>query len=120
VEKKLTEPTTIKSHKVAASEENPEYLVHSDKTGARAAHKPEALTSLDRPDEVEPESSSKKRDREEKEEGSEEKEKEEKDDEANEEDVPSDQKKAKLDDSEDKAAQAPAEEIRQEQAASNE
>merc|ERR1711879_499917 len=62
VEKKLTEPTSIKIHKVAASEENPEYLVHSDKTGARAAHKPEALTSLDRPEEVE---QSKKREREE-------------------------------------------------------
>lgn len=43
VEKKLTEPTDIKSHHVAASEENPEYLVKSDKTGKEAAHKPEAL-----------------------------------------------------------------------------
>ena len=44
VEKKLTKPMTIKSHKVAASPENPEYLVKSDKTGAEAAHKPEQLT----------------------------------------------------------------------------
>lgn len=43
VEKKLTSPTHIKSHKVAASPENPEYLVRSDKTGAKAAHKPESL-----------------------------------------------------------------------------
>ena len=43
VKKKLTEPTDIKGHHVAASEENPEYLVESEKTGAQAAHKPEAL-----------------------------------------------------------------------------
>ena len=44
VEKKLTSPTSIKSHKVAASPDDPEYLVKSDKTGAKAAHKPDALT----------------------------------------------------------------------------
>jgi hypothetical protein len=43
VKKKLTKPTDIKSHHVAASSENPEYLVQSDKTGAQAAHKPGAL-----------------------------------------------------------------------------
>lgn len=43
VEKKLTEPTDIKSHHVAASKDNPEYLVKSDKTGKEAAHKPDAL-----------------------------------------------------------------------------
>jgi hypothetical protein len=43
VEKKLTEPTEIKGHHVAASQENPEYLVKSDKTGKKAAHKPESL-----------------------------------------------------------------------------
>ena len=43
VEKKLTAPMKIKSHKVKASPENPEYLVKSDKTGAEAAHKPEEL-----------------------------------------------------------------------------
>ena len=43
VEKKLTEPTEIKKHHVAASQENPEYLVKSDKTGQEAAHKPESL-----------------------------------------------------------------------------
>ena len=43
VEKKLTSPTHIKDHKVAASKDNPEYLVRSSKTGAKAAHKPESL-----------------------------------------------------------------------------
>ena len=43
VKKKLTAPTKIKSHKVAASEENPEYLVELDKSGKRAAHKAESL-----------------------------------------------------------------------------
>ena len=43
VEKKLTEPTEIKGHHVAASQDNPEYLVKSDKTGKVAAHKPESL-----------------------------------------------------------------------------
>ena len=41
--KKLTSPTRIKGHKVAASEDNPEYIVRSDKTGAKAAHKPTEL-----------------------------------------------------------------------------
>jgi hypothetical protein len=43
VEKKLTAPTDIKGHHVAACEENPEYLVRSDKTGKQAAHKPQSL-----------------------------------------------------------------------------
>ncbi len=43
VEQKLTKPTTIKGHHVAASPENPEYLVTSEKTGATAAHKPGSL-----------------------------------------------------------------------------
>lgn len=43
VEKKLTEAIEIKGHHVAASEENPEYLVKSNKTGKEAAHKPDAL-----------------------------------------------------------------------------
>lgn len=44
--KKQTTPTSIKGHKVAASRENPEYIVESDKSGKRAAHKPEALKKL--------------------------------------------------------------------------
>lgn len=43
VKKKLTAPTEIKGHHVAASADNPEYLVVSDKTGAEAAHKATAL-----------------------------------------------------------------------------
>ncbi len=43
VKKKLTAPTEIKGHHVAASKDNPEYLVESDKTGAEAAHKPGEL-----------------------------------------------------------------------------
>ncbi len=43
VVKKLTSPTKIKTHEVAASKDNPEYLVESAKTGAKAAHKPSEL-----------------------------------------------------------------------------
>ena len=43
VKKKLVKPTEIKAHRVAASPANPEFLVESEKTGAQAAHKPEAL-----------------------------------------------------------------------------
>ena len=43
VVKKLTSPMTIKGHKVAASTDNPEFLVETD-TGNLAAHKPDALT----------------------------------------------------------------------------
>lgn len=48
VKKKLTEPTDIKGHHVAATKDNPEYLVESDKTGAEAAHKPTALKKTSR------------------------------------------------------------------------
>lgn len=43
VVKKVTSPTRIKGHKVAASKDNPEYVVQSEKTGAKAAHKPTEL-----------------------------------------------------------------------------
>ncbi|MBC7841752.1 MAG: DUF2945 domain-containing protein [Gemmatimonadaceae bacterium] len=43
VERTLTKPTRIKTHDVAASKDNPEILVRSDKTGALAAHKPGSL-----------------------------------------------------------------------------
>lgn len=43
VEKKQTTPTQIKKHKVAASKDDPQYIVRSDKSGKKAAHKPEAL-----------------------------------------------------------------------------
>ena len=43
VVKKVTSETRVKGHKVAASEDNPEYIVESAKTGARAAHRPSEL-----------------------------------------------------------------------------
>jgi hypothetical protein len=46
VKKKLTKPIKIKTHQVKASEENPEILVESNKTGAKAAHKPSALKKV--------------------------------------------------------------------------
>jgi plastocyanin len=42
--KKATSSMQIKGHKVAASKDNPEYVVRSDKSGGEAAHKPESLT----------------------------------------------------------------------------
>ena len=47
VEKKLTSPTEIKGHHVAASKDNPEYLVKSEKSGKEAAHKPDALEKVE-------------------------------------------------------------------------
>jgi hypothetical protein len=46
VVKKVTAPMKIKGHGVAASADNPEFLVESEKSGGRAAHKPEALKKL--------------------------------------------------------------------------
>ena len=46
VEEKLTKPIDIEGHHVAASPDHPEYLVKSAKTGAKAAHKPDALTKI--------------------------------------------------------------------------
>jgi DUF2945 family protein len=43
VEEKLTSATEIKGHEVKASEDNPKFRVRSEKTGAEAAHKPDAL-----------------------------------------------------------------------------
>ena len=43
VVRKVTSPMSIKGHKVAASKENPEYLVETGE-GKRAAHKAEALS----------------------------------------------------------------------------
>jgi hypothetical protein len=47
VAKKLTSETDVKGHHVAATEDNPEFLVKSDKSGAQAAHKPESLKKVD-------------------------------------------------------------------------
>ena len=43
VVKTVTEPMKIKKNEIRASKDDPRILVESDKTGARAAHKPEAL-----------------------------------------------------------------------------
>ncbi len=43
VVKTLTAKTKIKGHVAKASKEAPQVLVASDKTGAKAAHKPAAL-----------------------------------------------------------------------------
>jgi hypothetical protein len=46
VVKKQTSPTKIKGHKVKASAAEPQYIVESDKSGKRAAHKPDELRKL--------------------------------------------------------------------------
>ena len=43
VVKEQITPTKIKAHKVAASEDNSQIIVKSDKTGATAAHKASVL-----------------------------------------------------------------------------
>ena len=46
VVKKQTSPTKIKEHEVKASKDDPQYIVKSDKTGAKAAHKPGSLKKV--------------------------------------------------------------------------
>jgi hypothetical protein len=46
VKKKLTSPTKIKGHKVAATKDNPEFLVETDESKKEAAHKPESLKKV--------------------------------------------------------------------------
>lgn len=46
VVRKQTTPMRIKGHKVAASTDNPEYIVKSGKSGKEAARKPEALKKV--------------------------------------------------------------------------
>ncbi|MFC0206143.1 hypervirulence associated TUDOR domain-containing protein [Novosphingobium soli] len=43
IERKQTSQTHIKGHKVAATKDDPQYIVKSEKSGKEAAHKPEAL-----------------------------------------------------------------------------
>ena len=47
VAKTLVAPCDIAGHHVAASREEPQYLVVSDRSGKQAAHKREALTRKD-------------------------------------------------------------------------
>jgi hypothetical protein len=42
--RKQTRETHIKGHKVAATKDDPQYIVESDNSGELAAHKPDALT----------------------------------------------------------------------------
>jgi hypothetical protein len=46
MKKKLTERTEVGGQTVAASEDDPRYLVESEKTGKEAAHKPDALEKV--------------------------------------------------------------------------
>ena len=47
VEKKITERTEAAGRTVAASEDEPQYLVKSEKSGGEAVHKPSALRKKD-------------------------------------------------------------------------
>ena len=46
VKRKLTSSTQVGGRKVNASEDDPRYLVESEKSGKEAAHKPDALTQV--------------------------------------------------------------------------
>jgi hypothetical protein len=46
VKKKLTSDTKVGGQKVNASEDDPRYLVESEKSGKEAAHKPDALSKV--------------------------------------------------------------------------
>jgi hypothetical protein len=46
VKKELTSDTEVSGQKINASEEDPRYLVKSEKSGKEAAHKPDALTNV--------------------------------------------------------------------------
>ena len=48
VEQELTEPTRFSNKTYKASEEDPEYLVKSDKSGKEAIHRPEELHKTER------------------------------------------------------------------------
>lgn len=47
VEKKITSRTEAAGRTVAASKDDPQYLVKSDKSGGEAVHKPDALREKD-------------------------------------------------------------------------
>ncbi len=46
VVERLTSPTDIQDFHVEASEDDPRYLVESEKSGKQAAHKPDALSKV--------------------------------------------------------------------------
>lgn len=43
VEKKVTGTTRVKGHVAKATKDDPQFMVKSDKTGAKAVHKPDEL-----------------------------------------------------------------------------
>jgi hypothetical protein len=46
VKRKLTHRTEVGEQTIAASEDDPRYLVQSEKSGKEAAHKPDALNNI--------------------------------------------------------------------------
>ena len=46
VKKKLTSDTRVGGQRISASENDPRYLVQSEKSGKEADHKPDALTRV--------------------------------------------------------------------------
>jgi hypothetical protein len=46
VKKKLTSSTEVGGQKVNASEDDPRYLLESEKSGKEAAHKPDSLNKV--------------------------------------------------------------------------
>ncbi len=46
VKKKLTSDTDVGGQKITASENDPRYLVESEKSGKEAAHRPDALSKV--------------------------------------------------------------------------
>ncbi len=46
IKKKLTTTTDVGGQKVNASDDDPRYLIESEKSGKEAAHKPDALEKL--------------------------------------------------------------------------
>ena len=47
VQKQVTAPTEVDGHRVAASSDNPRYLVKNDHTGTVTGHKPETLSPVE-------------------------------------------------------------------------
>jgi Hypervirulence associated proteins TUDOR domain len=46
VKKKLTSATEVGGQKIKASEDDPRYLVESEKSGKESAHKPDTLSKV--------------------------------------------------------------------------
>jgi hypothetical protein len=46
VKKKLTSSTEVGGQKISASEDDPRYLLESEKSGKEAAHKPDTLNKV--------------------------------------------------------------------------